>query len=37
MKTLKNKFVSAITRAKTVLVNKKAEGFVDSGVFCVED
>ena len=32
MKTLKNKFVSAVTRAKTALASKKAEGFVDSGV-----
>lgn len=32
MKTLKNKFMSAVTRAKVALASKKAEGFVDSGV-----
>ena len=32
MKNLKSKFKSAITRAKSALVCRKAEGFVDSGV-----
>lgn len=33
MKNLKNKMMSMVTRAKTALANKKAEGFIDSGVF----
>jgi hypothetical protein len=32
MKNLKNKFMSLVTRAKVTLANKKAEGFIDSGV-----
>jgi len=32
MKNLKNKFMSMVTRAKVTIANKKAEGFVDSGV-----
>lgn len=32
MKNLKNKMMSMVTRAKTALANKKAEGFIDSGV-----
>lgn len=32
MKNLKNKFMSMVTRAKVTLANKKAEGFIDSGV-----
>ncbi len=32
MKNLKNKIMSVLTRAKTALANKKAEGFIDSGV-----
>lgn len=32
MKNLKNKFMSMVTRTKVTLANKKAEGFVDSGV-----
>ena len=37
MKDLKNKIMSIVTRAKTALTNNRAEGFIDSGVFCVED
>ena len=32
MKSLKNKMMSFIIRTKTALSNKKAEGFIDSGV-----
>ncbi|MDD4495263.1 MAG: hypothetical protein PHV32_13145 [Eubacteriales bacterium] len=28
---------AALTVSRTVLASKRAEGFVDSGVFCVED
>lgn len=31
MKKCFNKFVSMVQKAKTVLIEKKAEGFVDSG------
>lgn len=32
MKNLKNKLTSMVIRAKAALTNKKAEGFIDSGV-----
>ena len=32
MKTIKNKIMGIFTVAKATLTNKKAEGFVDSGV-----
>jgi hypothetical protein len=32
MQTLKSKITGAVVRAKTALTNRKAEGFVDSGV-----
>ncbi|HCA28389.1 MAG TPA: hypothetical protein DEP23_01800 [Ruminococcaceae bacterium] len=32
MKNLKNKMMSFVIRTKTALSNKKAEGFIDSGV-----
>ena len=37
MKNLKNKLTSMVTRTRMVIANPAGEGFIDSGVFCVED
>lgn len=36
-KNVKSRCQSAVVSVQTAIATKKAEGYVDSGVFCVED